>query len=667
MRFERLALENVGPFLGRQEMDLRTTDPKRPVILIGGLNGCGKTTFLESILLILYGKLSVAARSGGQSYPKYLENLINRDAEDGSCIELCFRHVSEDGDRLYRIVRSWFHTRSGGVQEKFEAYVDDCYDEFLSEHWLESVDQFLPSRLSGLFFFDGEKIESMADPKQSPALISSALDSLLGADVITQLRADLEVVIRKKSKELQPPEDQAELDRIERELEEATQQRTALKQAAASLVDPLKRSHNQLQDLQEELKLKGGDIAARRSDLTSRQERIESEIDLATHQLRTLAAGPLPLALVRPQLKLLVDQARSQLDYADNQKLVEILESRDADLLEQLRQARFQEDAMSSVQDLLEQDRTRRNAQPMHPAASAKLTRDTVGQIEHLLNQELSRLQEEAADTLKKLEELNLEEASIKKQLAAAPSEEELRPLVLKIQKAEKDIKEQERKSAKTEGELERVNRLVENTSHLLESKLRDRELNSISDEDSSRFIEHAARVNQTLKLFRDAFINRHIQGIQTLIFNGYRQLLRKAALFDDLQIDPGSCALQLLSKDGVEIPVKRLSAGERQLLATSILWGFAKASGRPLPVIIDTPLGRLDSSHRTNLVEHYFPFASHQVMILSTDEEIHAKYYDLLKPSIAREYTLEHDIQTRTTTIEKGYAFKESELTHAD
>ena len=577
MRFERLVLENVGPFLGRQEMDLRTTDPKRPVILIGGLNGCGKTTFLEAILLILYGKLSVAARSGGQSYPKYLENLINRDAKDGSCIELCFRHVSEDGDRLYRIVRSWSHTPSGGVQEKFEAHVDNLRDEFLSEHWLESVDQFLPSRLSGLFFFDGEKIESMADAKQSPALISSALDSLLGADVITQLRADLEVVIRKKSKELQPPEDQAELDRLERELEEATKQQKIIETKEESTTSSLGESERKLQELQEDLELKGGDIAARRSDLSSRQGRIESEIDLASHQLRTLAAGPLPLTLVRPQLKLLVDQARNQLDYADNQKLVEILESRDADLLKQLRQAGFQEDAISRVKDLLKQDRTCRTVLPMEPTASAKLTRDTVGQIEHLLNKELSRLQEEAADTLNKLEELNLEEASIRKQLAAAPSEEELRPLVLKIQEAEKDVETQRRLSIKTKVELERVERLIETTKSHLEGKLRDRELNSISDEDSSRFIKHADRVNQSLKLFRDAFINRHIQGIQTLIFNGYRQLLRKAALFDELRIDPGSCALQLLSKDGVEIPVKRLSAGERQLLATSILWGFAK------------------------------------------------------------------------------------------
>jgi DNA sulfur modification protein DndD len=54
-------------------------------------------------------------------------------------------------------------------------------------------------------------------------------------------------------------------------------------------------------------------------------------------------------------------------------------------------------------------------------------------------------------------------------------------------------------------------------------------------------------------------------------------------------------------------------------------LRGLAKASGRPLPTIIDTPLGRLDSTRRRHLLERYFPVASHQVILLSTDEEIDA------------------------------------------
>ena len=101
---------------------------------------------------------------------------------------------------------------------------------------------------------------------------------------------------------------------------------------------------------------------------------------------------------------------------------------------------------------------------------------------------------------------------------------------------------------------------------------------------------------------------------------------------------------------------IDRLSAGERQLLATSLLWGLARASGRPLPTIIDTPLGRLDSSHRRHLIERYFPVASHQVILLSTDEEIDEDSLKRLQPHISRSYHLQFDEALRSTRVTPGY-----------
>jgi DNA sulfur modification protein DndD len=104
-----------------------------------------------------------------------------------------------------------------------------------------------------------------------------------------------------------------------------------------------------------------------------------------------------------------------------------------------------------------------------------------------------------------------------------------------------------------------------------------------------------------------------------------------------------------------------RLSAGERQLLAVSLLWGLAKASRRPLPAVIDTPLGRLDSSHRRHLVQRYFPHASHQVLLLSTDEEIRGEYFDAIRPCIGHSYLLEFNEIDRTSTVKPGYFERES------
>ena len=73
---------------------------------------------------------------------------------------------------------------------------------------------------------------------------------------------------------------------------------------------------------------------------------------------------------------------------------------------------------------------------------------------------------------------------------------------------------------------------------------------------------------------------------------------------------------------------------------------------------VVDTPLGRLDSSHRENLIERYFPDASHQVILLSTDEEIYGDYYEKLKPFISRSYTVVYDDKTRSSKANPGYQF---------
>ena len=154
----------------------------------------------------------------------------------------------------------------------------------------------------------------------------------------------------------------------------------------------------------------------------------------------------------------------------------------------------------------------------------------------------------------------------------------------------------------------------------------------------------------------RDAVIRRHLARIEALVLDSFQQLLRKKTLVASLRIDPESFQLALTGRDGNPLPPDRLSAGERQLLATSVLWGLARASGRPLPTVIDTPLGRLDSSHRRRLVTHYFPLASHQVILLSTDEEIAGGYFEALKPYIGRVYHLKFDEERATTSVEPGY-----------
>ena len=204
--------------------------------------------------------------------------------------------------------------------------------------------------------------------------------------------------------------------------------------------------------------------------------------------------------------------------------------------------------------------------------------------------------------------------------------------------------------------EIERVQKEIERKEQAL-ARLHEADAKAMTDrDDRARVLRHAAKVRQTLSTFRNTVVEQHVRRIEQLVLESYTQLLQKASLVTRLSIDPEQFSITLYGRDSEVLTTERLSAGERQLLAIALLWGLAKASGRPLPTAIDTPLGRLDAGHRVHLIERYLPFASHQVLLLSTDEEIVGDYLDRLKPWIGRSYHLNYDDKAGKTRIVSGY-----------
>ena len=91
------------------------------------------------------------------------------------------------------------------------------------------------------------------------------------------------------------------------------------------------------------------------------------------------------------------------------------------------------------------------------------------------------------------------------------------------------------------------------------------------------------------------------------------------------------------------------------------MLEALATTSGKRLPIIIDTPLGRLDSKHRKLLVDHYFSVASHQVVILSTDTEVDEQFYASLYKDMSHAYKLEYDGLSGSTNVVEGYFWRQA------
>jgi DNA sulfur modification protein DndD len=150
------------------------------------------------------------------------------------------------------------------------------------------------------------------------------------------------------------------------------------------------------------------------------------------------------------------------------------------------------------------------------------------------------------------------------------------------------------------------------------------------------------------------------IQDVRDAIVRCFAQRWRKGDLVRRIEIDPSDFRVTLLDHHKRVVPKDQLSAGKKQIYAISLLWALAQVSGRPLPMVIDTPLGRLDSDHRGHLVKRYFPHASHQVIVLSTDTEIDQAYFRALGPSISRTYHLRYDEDEARCIVEKGYFWGE-------
>ena len=176
MIIKELKLYNFGVYAGD---NVFTFSSNKPVVLVGGMNGRGKTTFLEAILLSLYGQNSFAYQeSKFKSYGQYLKSYINMsDGTNEASVELFFSLDSSETEN-YRIKRSW-NSNSQRIREEIAVYKNGKLSSFLTENWLMFIENILPSRLSNFFFFDGEKIAELA-VEDTDSQMKESIRSLLG-------------------------------------------------------------------------------------------------------------------------------------------------------------------------------------------------------------------------------------------------------------------------------------------------------------------------------------------------------------------------------------------------------------------------------------------------------------------------------------------------------
>ncbi len=648
MILRSLTLQDFGLYAGRQHMDL-TPHTGRPVVLVGGTNGAGKTTILEALLLCLHGRRGLWPQVSVAEYHRRLVARIHQpvgtEPPVSAAVELVLDHTDGGRTRQYVVRRAWRRTPAGSVKEELHLARDgESIDDVTGTMRQEFLDSLVPPALAGLFFFDGEKIQDLADNDTSGAL-RDAVRRLLGLDLLERLQSDLtRYVIRDAD------------DARSAELQSAAKQALAAYDAAVVGCD---RAHHAVRMLlndrsdvearlaraEERFSAEGGPLAAERRRLQERHVRATNKIEAGTAQLHEMVSGLLPMAIC-PELGERLEAQLGTDERARGDALIrERLNGSAGVLTKALRPAARGSDVLGILVDVLLSDApVRPTRHDVSPGTRARMLAD-LAQIRGGVPERAQKAAAEIRRARKAAEPLRAA-------LEGAPDEVAVAPML-------RELQDLGRKRGRLDERIAAAEEEARHREHL--RRVAERDLRAARDRLASAtgVSDRAARAAKTvavIEAFEEKVGARRMRDVELQTARFFNRLSRKGDMFADVRIDRDTFEVKLTRWDQTTLRKAQLSAGERQLFAIAVLWALASVSGRPLPVVVDTPLARLDRAHRRALLQEYFPEVAAQVVILSTDTELDEEAALALAPVVTRCYRLDHDPALCATTIADGY-----------
>ncbi|MBS8230289.1 DNA sulfur modification protein DndD [Marinobacter salarius] len=656
MLIQELKLTDFRVYAGENRFDLTPSKrfgKKQPIILFGGLNGAGKTSILSGVRLALYGRASLGNAVSQKNYDEFLLESIHHSRETSrtagsAAVELTFSYAKLGVESQFHIRRAW-QKKPKGVKEHLTVSEDGKPIKGLNQEQAQNfLNELIPIGVSDLFFFDGEKIAELADDTGGTALEHS-IKKLLGLDVVERLSGDLTVLNRNltknstlKSIEKSIVEEQETLDKCRDDIEQVKLEITT---ASAEYAEVRTRSAQ----LQKSLDERGSHFSAPRKELEKELDNLNGARQELISRINGLLADTAPLALAEKFGTRVVEQINLDLSTHRQLREKELL----GEFLNQVSmnlKSKLDAPSLGAVEmefsKLIEASQTNTNEPIIHDITPA--------QAGNLLSAfaTAKRQKTEIKSGFDQLEELELKIDEIGAALARAPDD-------LLIANDFENFQDAQQKLGKLEARIETLRQRGRNeaTKALDSARRLDRLYEEAAkNSDRARILEYIQSTNGLLREFVDETASEKIKDLEKQFTECFSKLARKDDLALQIRIDPKTFNVTLLSANNREIVKDELSAGEKQIFAIAVLEALAKTSGRQLPMIVDTPLGRLDSKHRNKLVEGYFPSASHQMVILSTDTEVDESFYQALSPDISRAYKLDYDPALGATKVEEGY-----------
>ncbi|SKB40745.1 DNA sulfur modification protein DndD [Sphingobacterium nematocida] len=670
MLISKISLFNYRIYKGENQI-VFDEDPFRNIHIVSGYNGFGKTTFLTSLVWCLYGaQMQDVDESfkkrikdiGG--YPRFLEDSLNRNAylslETKYYVEISFSGVDVPGIIAEELkIRRSFH--SGDKTDTVQIWLDGQPNELVQEVGFDLFiqDFILPKEIAKFFFFDAEKITELAEIQtlDQKRQLAKAYSEVLGIKKYADLRANLHEQRLKYRRESANATEVKTFEELEGQIEtlvDRIQQENELLNEVNLDID---RSNEIIDELQEKLIRAGNVISV--EDHQKLKDR-KAQLLVQTEELKEKFKRHLdlaPFAIAGKLFHNMVATAKEELSLAEDNHLEHILPligelGKKAALL---KTSISKEQLGELIRPLLgEYENLIENKESKENASKIGFSPKSFHIIEHLEEQLHHVYQDEVKEVTRDMKRNRYDMNEVNRLLSHA--EAKGNDVIVNRNRENLHHKQAELNNhLVSKGKVEE--RISTFTNELNNKKKVREELQKKVhlQEDLLEKDATAKRLIDQLDEFILKIQQQKKTTLQSRILDTLRKLMHKSSFIHDVKIviENEIIDIDLVNKAGKLINKEGLSMGEKQLYATAILQALVKESNFDFPVFIDSPMQKLDATHATNIIKHFYPNVSKQVILLPLlQKEMSEQEFDLLESNVKSTHLIYHKADESSSTF---------------
>lgn len=658
MKFNKLTIENYKSFQFPTVINFPQSSQGKSIYLMGGMNGAGKTSVMEAVNICLYGTKT-------ESLYKYINR---KELSKGNAYVAFELELETDEHETILIHRSWSagatdNPKFKDLEEKLVVVKDGKRVSVQNkEMWQDFINATIPKSITQFFFFDGEKIQEIASDDHSEVRLQSSLEAALGIQYISRLANDVLYLKQEERKGFVEISDEdieykeSELKKEQKKLQTKIQERNELNSELENFKtekDEAQARFKAIFNIDPETSEIVKQKEKKRIQLSNKSNQLDNQMKTITEQFLPWALAGVLFGDVKKQIEL---ERESQKQNAISENAI-VLAKNIVDKLEHPEP--ITDKPLTTEQKNKLEQRVLLLLQENKSASEIKKIlnlsdRDAAKVLNRIEEIELSEVLQ-LEDLIKEKSEIDFEICSIEASLSNAASDSE-KELFDELQSTIESCQTQIGRLAVRISNCNEEVVTIENKTKEIELEITKLYEKHNYSKEKADFIQECDTIANLMNAYMVKLRKSKVQLLQEKTFEMYKMLSSKSGLIKDLEINDKTYEIIIRDKSGHEMKKSGLSAGEKEVFALSLLWGLAQTSQLNLPIIIDTPLSRLDSIHRDNIVNHYFPNAANQVIILSTDTEVDSNYFKNLEPHLTGAARLEFSQNNEITTVKEGY-----------